>query len=49
MKFLLSSFILLMIMACGNNDQENKSSLDTQTLQPAVENKELQPPKPPSL
>ncbi len=51
MKYIISVFVVLIFIGCGDETKSEVSAVskDTQTLQPQVEDKNLQPPKPPSL
>ncbi len=51
MKYILGLFVSLVFFGCSDSASEDatQSSNDTQKLQPELENRELQPPKPPAL
>ncbi len=51
MKYILGLFIIVFIIACSDSATKDaaQTSANTQNLQPVVENKDIQPPRPPSL
>ena len=51
MKYILGLLIIAFIVACSDSATKDaaQTSENTQNLQPMVENRDIQPPKPPSL
>ncbi|MDO8454915.1 MAG: hypothetical protein Q7S59_10130 [Sulfurimonas sp.] len=51
MRYLLGMITVLIFLGCSDNKSaaSDSSISNTDALQPNVENKELQPPKPPAL
>lgn len=57
MRYIVGVLILFIFTACVSNNSDKSSSAnvqnadigDTSALQPEVENRELQPPRPPAL
>ncbi|MFA6136768.1 MAG: hypothetical protein WC667_01655 [Sulfurimonas sp.] len=50
MRYLLGIIMVLIFLGCGDDKSSSQSSIsNTDALQPNIENKELQPPKPPTL
>ncbi|MFA6192332.1 MAG: hypothetical protein WC665_08275 [Sulfurimonas sp.] len=50
MRYLLGVMMVLLFLGCDNDKSSSQASIsNTDALVPNIENKEMQPPKPPAL